>query len=188
MTRRNPHGLDRRAQRVAPSGLRPRGRPAIDQIVRVKLAHIDTTPHYQIRLGGHDLRNLVALREQGQRDPVHLQRKPDRMRILDGHDRVACAAALGWSDIGALVHEVDDLEARRLSWELNAARVEFSPLERLNAIEIFTEAGLQNQEIAQLLGLKHVNSVTRLRASLPLSRRYWPCCARVACCPSTSGR
>lgn len=148
-------------------------RSPAEKTVRVSLAAILTDSIFQIRLNPNPRRLMRSLEDDGLQYPVHLQIRGGRHRIIDGHQRIAAARALGWEEIVAVLHEVDDREALRLAYKLNEEHQHLTPLERLNVIEMFAERGLTNAEIAPVVGLKHENSVARLRGSLKLSRKYW---------------
>ncbi|HXV60733.1 MAG TPA: ParB N-terminal domain-containing protein [Vicinamibacteria bacterium] len=70
--------------------------------------------------GGEGLQGLVdSIREFGVLQPLIVRRHRGRYELLSGAKRLAAAASAGLREVPCLVHDVDELEARRLAEAAN---------------------------------------------------------------------
>jgi ParB/RepB/Spo0J family partition protein len=124
------------------------------QMSDVPLADIDTTDkRHQFRFSttSDDLRASIA--REGQAEPIDLV-GPKPYRIVDGFRRVQAIAELGWATVKAIIHGgLTEETAHRRAFVKNVKRLNFSPLERANAIRLAKERGMKRPEIAEAFGM-----------------------------------
>ncbi len=134
---------------------------------RVALAEIELEARpFQIRLDPRPGQLKAALRREGQLVPVVLQKKPGKLRVIDGHRRCEALAALGQESVDATVLDVGDGEALRLAFVLNAERKTLSPADRWNSLRVMARRGWTNEKIGKALGM-HRTRVSTLRNLFP---------------------
>lgn len=77
------------------------------------------------------------MKASGQAQPIMVRPKPGekgKYLIVFGERRVRSARLLGWPTIRAEVQDIDDLEAARLQYSENQARVDLNPIDDARAI------------------------------------------------------
>jgi ParB/RepB/Spo0J family partition protein len=124
--------------------------------VLVKLAAIDLDDdRYAMRLSVKAADLARELEADGQINAVHLEEREDgRYRILAGFRRITAAAALGWQEIRAIVHQgLSEEEAWRLAWKDNAERRSLKPADRWWVVGRLLAAGRNQKTVAALLGV-----------------------------------
>lgn len=130
------------------------------KVSHVKLEQINQEDkQFQFRYA-HDERELeelaASIESEGQIHPVILRRpKGGRYQIICGFRRVAALAKLGKETVCALVVDVSDEMAYRLSIAENRHRKNLSPMEiALTCDRLKNELGKSYAEIGELLGIK----------------------------------
>lgn len=117
------------------------------KIVRRKIALLQPHP-LQIHIASLTEPELHALAkdmdERGQRQPIELM--PDGVTILDGHQRVAAARLLKWSQVNAMIRsDLADAtpSAQAIAfWSANLNRRHMHPLDRARLVKSILEAEL----------------------------------------------
>jgi ParB-like nuclease family protein len=68
----------------------------------------------------------ASIERHGVLQPLLVQRKRGRYRLIDGHKRLLAAAAAGLTDVPCLLHDVDDATAATLAAAANSTRDELA--------------------------------------------------------------
>jgi len=101
-----------------------------------------------------------SLTHRGQLSPVAVYRSGSGLGLIDGYKRLRAARALGWQELRAEVHAVDEVGAKLLLWQSNV-RGGLSDLEQAWLVRaLYREEGLSQPEIGRLLG-RHKSWVSR---------------------------
>jgi ParB/RepB/Spo0J family partition protein len=73
---------------------------------------------------------IASVQRVGVQQPIKVICRGRRYQIIDGGRRYYACQRLGWSEIPAIIVEVDDLHAELIAIDLNLMREEFTPSER----------------------------------------------------------
>ena len=124
-----------------------------------------------------DLADLEAsLRVSGLLQPITVRPAPrgqDGFELIAGERRFRAAQRLGWSEIPAVVRDVDDQTLLSLAMVENLQRADLNPIEEAEGYEqLIREFSLTQQEVADIVGKDRstVANILRLLA-LPASVR-----------------
>lgn len=95
-----------------------------------------------------------------------------KFELLAGSRRLAAARLLGWKEIDAEVHHVDDQTAVSIIVVENLQRKELTPLEEATGLRALLEIGASRAEIAQQIGWP-LSRVARRAQLLKLIPDWW---------------
>jgi ParB family transcriptional regulator, chromosome partitioning protein len=124
-----------------------------------------------------ELADLTAsLRENGLLQPIVVRPAPGvngRWELVAGERRWRASMRLGWSEIAAIVREIEDRAMLVLALVENVQRASLSPLEEAEAFQrLGDEFSLSHQDIADLVGRDRSTVSNALRLlQLPASIR-----------------
>lgn len=131
-------------------------------------------PRKEFRI--EELADLEAsLRVNGLLQPITVRPAPggNGYELIAGERRYRAATRLGWTEIPALVREVDDRQLATLAMIENLQRADLDPIEEAEGYQrLIDDFGLSNQEVADVVGKDRstVANALRLR-QLPASVR-----------------
>lgn len=144
-----------------------------DQVRRLPLRSIRANP-FQPRKEFRDeeLADLEAsLKATGLLQPITVRPVPgtgEAYELIAGERRFRAATRLGWSEIPAIVREVDDRTLLTFAIVENLQRVDLNPLEEAEGFRrLIDEFGLTQQQVADVVG-KDRTTVTNLLRVLTL--------------------
>jgi ParB family chromosome partitioning protein len=123
-----------------------------------------------------DLADLEAsLRVSGLLQPVTVRPSPrgDGFELIAGERRFRAAQRLGWSEIPAVVRDVDDQMLLSLAMVENLQRADLNPIEEAEGYEqLIRDFALTQQEVADIVGKDRSTVANTLRLlGLPASVR-----------------
>ena len=123
-----------------------------------------------------DLADLEAsLRVSGLLQPVTVRPSPkgEGYELIAGERRFRAAQRLGWSEIPAIVRDVDDQMLLSLAMVENLQRADLNPIEEAEGYEqLIREFSLTQQEVADIVGKDRSTVANTLRLlALPASVR-----------------
>lgn len=123
-----------------------------------------------------DLADLEAsLRVSGLLQPVTVRPSPkgEGFELIAGERRFRAAQRLGWSEIPAIVRDVDDQMLLSLAMVENLQRADLNPIEEAEGYEqLIREFSLTQQEVADIVGKDRSTVANTLRLlALPASVR-----------------
>ncbi len=123
-----------------------------------------------------DLADLEAsLRVSGLLQPVTVRPAPrgDGFELIAGERRFRAAQRLGWTEIPAVVRDVDDQMLLSLAMVENLQRADLNPIEEAEGYEqLIREFSLTQQEVADIVGKDRSTVANTLRLlALPASVR-----------------
>jgi ParB family chromosome partitioning protein len=117
----------------------------------------------------------TSLRENGLLQPITVRHAPagGGYELVTGERRLRSAASLGWTDIPALVKDVDDQTLLTLALVENLQRTNLNPLEEAEGYQrLISEFGLTQQQVADAVGKDRTTVANVLRVlQLPASVR-----------------
>lgn len=126
------------------------------RIINLKIAQIYASSlQPRQELHPEKLEELTAsIREKGVIQPVLVRtRKDGNFELIAGERRLRAAKQLGFTQLPAIVRDVEDAEALQLSLIENIQREELNPLEEAQAYQqLITDFGFSQERIAQALG------------------------------------
>ena len=142
---------------------------------RLPIAAIRANP-YQPRkeFRPEELADLEAsLRESGLLQPITVRPAAGGWELIAGERRLRAATRLGWSDIPAIVKEVDDRTLLVLALVENLQRANLNPLEEAEGYQrLVDEFALTQQQVADVVGKDRTTVANTLRIlQLPASVR-----------------
>ena len=98
----------------------------------------------------------ASLKSNGLLQPVTvrpLAGEPGRYQLVAGERRLRAAARLGWTEIPALVRDIDDRAMLTLALVENLQRADLNPIdEAVGVRRLLDEFGLTQQQVADVLG------------------------------------
>jgi ParB family chromosome partitioning protein len=163
-----------RGERAERDG-RDAGEPTLQ---RVPIAEVRANP-YQPRkeFRPEELDELEAsLKASGLLQPITVRRPAigGGYELIAGERRLRAATRLGWTDIPAIVREVDDRTLLTLALVENLQRADLNPLEEAEGYQrLIEEFGLTQQQVAEVVGKDRttVTNILRVLALPPSVRR-----------------
>ena len=166
-----PAGAGAAATTVAP--------PAADRsgLAQLRVAEIRPNP-FQPRkeFRPEELADLEAsLRANGLLQPITVRRAPSGggWELIAGERRLRAATRLGWTEIPAIVRDVDDRTLGTLALVENLQRVDLNPVEEAEGYQRLVESfNLTQQQVADVVGKDRSTVANMLRVlHLPVSVR-----------------
>lgn len=121
-----------------------------------------------------DLVQLEAsLQATGLLQPITVRPVGDKYELIAGERRLRAASRLGWSEIPAVVKELDDRTTLTLALVENLQRTDLNAIEEAEGFNrLIAEFGLTQQEVASTVGKDRSTVANSLRLlSLPASIR-----------------
>jgi ParB family transcriptional regulator, chromosome partitioning protein len=109
------------------------------------------------------------MKASGQAQAIMVRPKPSengKYLIVFGERRVRAARLLGWDTIRAEVRDIDDLEAARLQYSENQARVDLNPIDDARAIRRRMDAEGWTTFVQAATGLGRKENTIRERVKL----------------------
>lgn len=144
---------------------------------RIPLAQIRANP-YQPRkeFRPDELDELEAsLKATGLLQPITVRRPPvgTGFELIAGERRLRAATRLGWTEIPAIVRDIDDRTLLTLALVENLQRADLNALEEAEGYQrLIDEFGLTQQQVAEIVGKDRTTVANTLRAlALPASVR-----------------
>lgn len=122
---------------------------------KISIDLIDTNPKFQPRFG-LDEEHVEFLRQSfrtgSQGEPIKVRRKGSRFELLRGNHRLEAAKRSGWSEIDAIIVDMDDRQALIDASTSNAGRLNESEYERAVRMQMLLDEGVINNqaELAEL--------------------------------------
>jgi ParB family chromosome partitioning protein len=154
----------------APAPVTPGG-----DLRRVSIASIRPNP-YQPRREfdeGELVELQASLKASGLLQPIAVRRDAtgDGFELISGERRLRAATRLGWSDIPAIVRDVDDRTLLTLALVENLQRADLNAVEEAEGYQRLTDDfGLTQQRVAELVGKDRSSIANTLRVlQLPAS-------------------
>ena len=146
-------------------------------LVRVPVAQVRANP-YQPRkeFRAEELDELEAsLKVSGLLQPITVRRPAvgGGYELIAGERRLRAATRLGWTEIPAIVREIDDKTLLTLALVENLQRSDLNPLEEAEGYQrLIEEFGLTQQQVAEIVGKDRTTVTNMLRVlALPASVR-----------------
>lgn len=159
---------------IAPTTTTPAERSALQQI---PVAQIRPNPYQPRReFKPEELADLQAsLKTSGLLQPITVRRAASGpgFELIAGERRLRAATGLGWTEIPAVVKEVDDRTLLTLALVENLQRADLNPIEEAEGYRrLMDEFGLTQQQVADAVGKDRSTVANFLRLlSLPASAR-----------------
>jgi len=128
------------------------GLPA-GEVVILPLSELNLEDHtFEFRISTRVGDLVESLQREGQQIPI-LVRGQVPYQVVSGFRRLRAIQQLGWSQVTAIVRDLDDDQAYALSYLENEIRQDYGPLDRANAVVKLRAAGKPYAEIGRLYGL-----------------------------------
>lgn len=103
-----------------------------------------------------------SIAQSGLMQPIVVRRRGSGHELIAGERRWRAVQRLGWTEIPAIVQEVDDRQAAELALIENLQREDLNPMDRATALRrLGDEFGVSHQSLAERLGLDR-STVTNL--------------------------
>jgi len=171
--RRLGRGLEALLTSTAPTGKVEGG--AGEALKRLPIAQVKPNP-FQPRkeFRPEELADLEAsLRTSGLLQPITVRPAGRGYELIAGERRLRAATRLGWTEIPAVVKEIDDQTALTLALVENLQRADLNPLEEAEGYKrLIDEFGLTQQEVADVVGKDRTTVTNVLRVlGLPAAAR-----------------
>lgn len=111
---------------------------------------------------------VASIKEKGVIQPVLVRVKDNGYELIAGERRLTAAKKLGFTQVPAIIRDVEDAEALQLSLIENIQREELNPLEEAQAYErLIKEFGHTQEKLAQMMG-KDASSISNTLRLLKL--------------------
>lgn len=142
--------------------------PAQESIQRIPIAQIRPNP-YQPRkeFRAEELAELESsLKESGLLQPISVRPVPHGTgyELIAGERRLRAATRLGWTDIPAVVRDIDDRALLTLALVENLQRADLNPMEEAHGYKrLQTEFSLTQQQVAEVVGKERSTIANILR-------------------------
>jgi ParB family transcriptional regulator, chromosome partitioning protein len=151
--------------------------PAANADQRISIREIRPNPlQPRVTFDPADLAELESsLKVHGLLQPVVVRKAPggDGYELIAGERRFRAASRLGWTDIPAIIRQVDDSELLTLALIENLQRSDLDPVEEAEGYrKLIDDFGLTQQEVAEAIGKDRSTVANILRLlNLPVSVR-----------------
>lgn len=133
---------------------------------RLPVAAIQPNPYQPRReFGEAELVELQAsLRSSGLLQPVTVRQTPRGYELISGERRLRAATRLGWTDIPAIVRDVDDGTLLTLALVENLQRTDLNAVDEARGYQRLSEEfGFTHAQIAEAVGKDRTSITTSLR-------------------------
>lgn len=140
------------------------------KVVTLNISEINPSklqPRQEINL--EKMEELAAsIKEKGVIQPVLVRPKDSGYELIAGERRLRAAKRLGFTQVPAIIKDVEDVEALQLSLIENIQREELNPLEEAQAYQqLIKDFGFSQEKIARALG-KNPSSISNTLRLLKL--------------------
>jgi len=139
-----------------------------ESVQRIQIAKIRPNP-YQPRkeFGAEELAELESsLKESGLLQPISVRPVPQGpgYELIAGERRLRAATRLGWTDIPAVVRDIDDRALLTLALVENLQRADLNPMEEAHGYQrLQTDFSLTQQQVAEVVGKERSTIANILR-------------------------
>jgi ParB family chromosome partitioning protein len=162
------------ATKAAPTAAPPGDESALRHVAISQIRPNPYQPRKEFR--PDELADLESsLRATGLLQPITLRPAPNGSgyELIAGERRLRAATRLGWSEIPAVVKELDDRTLLTLALVENLPRADLNPLEEAEGYQrLIAEFSLTQQEVAEVIGKDRSTIANMLRLlNLPASVR-----------------
>lgn len=145
--------------------------PAPNELARIPIARIKPSP-FQPRktFDPEQLADLESsLAANGLLQPIAVRRLGDHYELIAGERRLRAATNLGWTEIPALVKDMDDRSSLVMALVENLQRTDLNPIEEARGyLRLYEEFGFTHQQIAEATSKDRATITNQLRIlSLP---------------------
>jgi len=170
MSAERPRRLGRGLEALIPSGgANAVGAPGTD-VQRIRISRIRPNPFQPRReFDPDELAELEAsLKASGLLQPISVRSRGDAYELVAGERRLRAASNLGWTEISAIVHDLDDRTMLVLALVENLQRSNLNAVEEAHGYRrLIDDFQLTQQEVADAVG-KDRTTVTNLLRVLTL--------------------
>jgi ParB family chromosome partitioning protein len=147
--------LGRGLEALIPSAQRRDVDEAAGELRRVRLDQI-TPNRYQPRheFDEQELQELEAsIRSSGLLQPIAVRRQGAGYELISGERRLRAVTRLGWTDVPAIIKDIDDRTMLTLAMIENLQRADLNPVEEAAGYRaLIDEFGLTQQQVADAIG------------------------------------
>jgi ParB family chromosome partitioning protein len=168
-----PRRLGRGLDALIPSGpavTTPASVPG-SELQRIPIARIRPNPYQPRReFDPAEIAELAAsLRSSGLLQPITVRRRGDAYELVTGERRLRAATSLGWSEIQAIVRDLDEQTMLVLALIENLQRTDLNAIEEARGYRrLIDEFQLTQQQVADAVGKDRTTITNLLRVlSLP---------------------
>ena len=106
----------------------------------------------------------ASIRENGIIQPIIVEQRADRYRIIAGERRYRAAKIVGLETVPAIVKQYSEIEGLQISLIENIQRENLNPIEEAAAYEtLIKQTGLRQEELAQRVGKSRSTIANSLR-------------------------
>lgn len=133
---------------------------------RIPLAAIRANPYQPRReFDEAELADLQAsLKSSGLLQPIAVRRAEDGFELISGERRLRAAARLGWTEIPAVIRDVDDRTLLTLALVENLQRADLNAVEEARGYRrLSDEFGFTHAQIAEAIGRDRTSITSLLR-------------------------
>jgi ParB family chromosome partitioning protein len=133
---------------------------------RLPIAAIQPNPYQPRReFGEAELAELQAsLKSSGLLQPVTVRRTPGGFELISGERRLRAATRLGWTDIPAIIRDVDDRTLLTLALVENLQRADLNAVDEARGYQrLWEEFGFTHAQIGEAVGKDRTSITTALR-------------------------
>ncbi|HEY8175755.1 MAG TPA: ParB/RepB/Spo0J family partition protein [Gemmatimonadaceae bacterium] len=174
MSQEKPRRLGRGLDALIPglATVAPSSAPTSDY-QRLPVGRIRPNPYQPRReFDDAELSELQAsLKSSGLLQPITVRRSSDGFELISGERRLRAAARLGWTDIPAIIRDVDDRTLLTLALVENLQRADLNAVDEARGYRRLSEEfGFTHAQIAEAIG-KDRTSITSLLRILQLPAR-----------------
>ena len=173
MSQERPRRLGRGLEALIPGVSTPAPSTTSSDYQRLPVTRIRPNP-YQPRREFNDaeLGELQAsLKASGLLQPITVRRSADGFELISGERRLRAATRLGWTDIPAIIRDVDDRTLLTLALVENLQRADLNAVDEARGYRRLSEEfGFTHAQIAEAIG-KDRTSITSLLRILQLPAR-----------------
>lgn len=141
------------------------------ELIRIPISRIRPNPFQpRKRFDADELADLEAsLTASGLLQPIAVRRMGDAFELIAGERRLRAATNIGWTEIPALIKDLDDRSALVMALVENLQRSDLNPVEEARGYQrLADEFGYTHQQIAEATSKDRVTITNLLRIlSLP---------------------
>jgi ParB family chromosome partitioning protein len=170
MSAEKPRRLGRGLEALIPGAMAPAApataTAAPSEYQRLPLARIKPNPYQPRReFDETELAELQAsLKASGLLQPITVRRMGDGFELISGERRLRAATRLGWTDIPAIVRDVDDRTLLTLALVENLQRADLNAVEEARGYRrLSDEFGFTHAQIADAVGKDRTSITSMLR-------------------------
>ena len=171
MTTDKPRRLGRGLEALISNAATPATAPS--DLKKIPISRIRPNPYQPRReFDPGDLAELESsLRASGLLQPISVRRRGDAYELIAGERRLRAATNLGWTEIPAIIRELDDQTLLVLALVENLQRADLNPIEEARGYQrLIDDFRLTQQQVADAVGKDRSTVANLLRIlALPAS-------------------